>query len=451
MAPRPKRRDEWHRTTAGTWTCTLGKRGGVVVTLFEKRTSGYYYVDVHRPGARRERKTLNTRNRAEADALGRTMYAQAMLGVHPDVQQAKGGHDVPRRKSPRLGELCERFLAECPELLDNAVAGQREARTRLAIIRSVLGDDREVATLSKNDAKRYELRRRAGGIAYGKDRNGCSLVTGPVRQRALQADLKLLKQVLEWACNEMGADGEPWLLRNPLRKYKAREEPDARRPVATHDRFLATRAAMVAMRKRFESEAIHETSPKARRRAESRAQTWLRAELALVLLEATGRRRGAVAALRWQDIDFEKQQITWRAEYDKKRTTWTTRYPRELVEEIRAFQSRLSAVGGFLFPRRKDGHNGSTRPELLTQWVAKAEKRAGLSKLDGSLCHAYRRKWKSERAHLPIKAVATAGGWKDIPTMLKYDVPDDQAILEVTSSPRRRWDRVPSQGEARTR
>src|SRR5205823_2827324 len=34
-------------------------------------------------------------------------------------------------------------------------------------------------------------------------------------------------------------------------------------------------------------------------------------------------------------------------------------------------------------------------------------------------CHAYRRKWKSDRSHHPIKAVADASGWKDIGTMLK--------------------------------
>jgi hypothetical protein len=64
--------------------------------------------------------------------------------------------------------------------------------------------------------------------------------------------------------------------------------------------------------------------------------------------------------------------------------------------------------------------------------------------LDGSLCHAYRRKWKSERASHPVTAVAKAGGWTDITTMLRcYDIPDDDAILAVTSKPKRRREAPP--------
>lgn len=143
-------------------------------------------------------------------------------------------------------------------------------------------------------------------------------VTEPVRQRAVQADLKRLKQALEWACSEIGTDGEPLLLRNPLKGFKAKAETDVRRPVAEHSRYITTRAKMVELQRRYESEAAQETRPKARRRAVARAHTWIRAEMALVLLHATGRRRGAVAALRWEDVDFGAGRITWRAESDKK-------------------------------------------------------------------------------------------------------------------------------------
>lgn len=172
-APRQKiqRRDTWHRTEHGTWTLTLGTRGGVIVRLFENRRSAYYYADIHRSGAARERRTLNTRDRAEADAQGRTLYAQALLGVEPSSHTERRDAHAVRRPTLRLGELCERFLNECPDLLDNAKAGQRDAQTQLAVIRGVLGDDRDVATLSKNDARRYEQRRLSGGITYGKD--GC--------------------------------------------------------------------------------------------------------------------------------------------------------------------------------------------------------------------------------------------------------------------------------------
>jgi hypothetical protein len=71
----------------------------------------------------------------------------------------------------------------------------------------------------------------------------------------------------------------------------------------------------------------------------------------------------------------------------------------------------------------------------------KAETAAELPKLEGGTCHPFRRKWKSERANHPIKAVAVAGGWTDITTMLRcYDHPDDADVLAVTSEPRKRRD-----------
>ena len=79
--------------------------------------------------------------------------------------------------------------------------------------------------------------------------------------------------------------------------------------------------------------------------------------------------------------------------------------------------------------------------ELLSQWILKAEAKAGLPKLEGGTCHPYRRKWKSEGSNHPVKAVAVAGGWNDIATMLRcYDHPDDADVLAMTSEPRKRRD-----------
>ena len=93
-----------------------------------------------------------------------------------------------------------------------------------------------------------------------------------------------------------------------------------------------------------------------------------------------------------------------------------------------------------MFPRRDDPQR-SAPPERLSEWILKAEAKAGLPKLEGGTCHPFRRKWKSERANHPVKAVAVAGGWTDIATMLRcYDHPDDADVLAVTSEPRKRRD-----------
>lgn len=89
-----------------------------------------------------------------------------------------------------------------------------------------------------------------------------------------------------------------------------------------------------------------------------------------------------------------------------------------------------------------DDGERSAPPELLSQWVRKAEQDADLPKLVGGTLHPYRRKWRSERSGCPTKAVMYAGGWSDANTMLKcYDHPEEADILAVTAETRKRRER----------
>jgi len=185
-------------------------------------------------------------------------------------------------------------------------------------------------------------------------------------------------------------------------------------------------------------------------REKAREQSWIRAELGLYMLEATGRRRKAIMGLRWADIDFEAGSITWRAEFDKRRKRWVVPYSSDVLDKLREFQIRLGAFGGFVFPNTR--HPELPAPaDMLSQWIVKAEKAAGLRKLEGSVCHAYRRKWRSERTAHPLKAVMVAGGWSDSNTMLTcYDHPDDADVLAVTSEARKRRERRTYEEAAQT-
>jgi hypothetical protein len=81
---------------------------------------------------------------------------------------------------------------------------------------------------------------------------------------------------------------------------------------------------------------------------------------------------------------------------------------------------------------------------LFDKWLAAAERMAKLPKLEGGLWHPYRRKWATERKHLPLKDVAAAGGWKDVETLLTcYQQPDQQTLLAVMSEPRKLHDLAP--------
>ncbi len=55
--------------------------------------------------------------------------------------------------------------------------------------------------------------------------------------------------------------------------------------------------------------------------------------------------------------------------------------------------------------------------ELASAWLERAEKIAGVEKQKGSLWHAYRRKWATERKHLPDVDIAAAGGWSDLSSL----------------------------------
>jgi integrase len=171
--------------------------------------------------------------------------------------------------------------------------------------------------------------------------------------------------------------------------------------------------------------------------SEAKRRSWIKVELALVLVEATGRRIGAVQQLRWEDVDFDKGVIRWRQDADKQGIERRMPMPSSLVEELRSFQRRLGAVGGPLFARSWQGDR-LIHTRTLAQLLVEAEQKADLPKLPGGVWHPYRRKWATERKHLPVIDVAQAGGWSDTQTLLTcYQQPDHETLLAVVSEPRK--------------
>ena len=150
------------------------------------------------------------------------------------------------------------------------------------------------------------------------------------------------------------------------------------------------------------------------------------------------RRLGAIRQLAWSDFDFGAATIRWRAEADKKRKEWVVPMPPALLEEVQRFRAKLGgAFGGLVFPSPAD----PTRPlgrEVFQHALIDAETHAKLPKLDGGAWHCWRRKWASERKHLPLVDVAAAGGWKDTQTLVDcYQHADRDTMLAVMSEPRK--------------
>lgn len=110
--------------------------------------------------------------------------------------------------------------------------------------------------------------------------------------------------MLRWAVTVRTASGKRLLEQNPLAGTKRIREKNPKRPVATWERYQETRRIIQEL-------ALSSKSDGSR-------QKWLKLELAMVLAEATGRRLGAIRQLRWDDVDFSRGTIRWRAETDKK-------------------------------------------------------------------------------------------------------------------------------------
>ena len=97
----------------------------------------------------------------------------------------------------------------------------------------------------------------------------------------------------------------------------------------------------------------------------------------------------------------------------------------------RVLRERPGIGAAYLFPAPRDANKPVDR-HLAAKWLRTAEKLAGLEKLDGSLWHAYRRKWATERKHMPDANVAAGGGWANPNTLrLVYQQTDADTMLRV--------------------
>ena len=323
-----------------------------------------------------------------------------------------------------LAEIWERYKRDSATYLDNTITTRLDDTGRVKVLVGFFGKDCDVSKLTENDLRTYSQKRLVGGIGYGDGK-----VTRAVRARSVEADLRLLTTMLNWATTER-VRGETRLLdQNPLAGFRKPHERNPRRPVATWERFKATR------------KAIHQLIEAARSDAERRK--WIKLDLALVIAEATGRRLGSIRQLRWDDIDFNRHVILWRADSDKKGKAWTVPMPETLLDDIKAFRGKLgSAFGSLVFPSHSDA-NVPICKDVFSGWLRTAEKKAELPKLDGSLWHAYRRGWATSRKHLPIADVAAAGGWSDVTTLIRcYQQADDETLLRVMNEPRKVMDRA---------
>jgi integrase len=396
-------RTEWHKSESGCWSLSLGERG-CRVRVFQRRPGAVFERITTLPGGARTTASLATTSRPVA-----RQRAEAFLLA------LRNGEREVERPALTLQELSDRYQQESPAYRQNTPRTRADKRTRVKIILRGLGAGKSVDDLTLHDVARYsELRRQGIRMPDGT-------TTPPVRERSAQADMVLLRTMLNWATTVKLPDGR-WLLEsNPLRGMRLPRERNPRRPVATYDRFLKTREAAKELATNAESDQEREL--------------WTRLEFALVLAEATGRRIGSIRGLRWEEIDFEEGSILWTAEFDKGKRDQRVPVPQALIQEISRFKTRLRAVGkAWVF--RQLGKNEPWNRKVLDDLLRRAEQKAEVEKLKGGLWHPYRRKWATERKDMPISDVMRAGGWRDISVLQSaYLHADDGTMLKVLESP----------------
>src|SRR5687768_15582162 len=95
---------------------------------------------------------------------------------------------------------------------------------------------------------------------------------------------------------------------------------------------------------------------------------------------------------------------------------------RGAVDQVLAVNPAIGEWPLFPAPRAKAGDDPGAMPKPWSRHharklLARAERLTHLEPLDGSDFHAYRRKWATERKHLPVQDVARVGGWSDLATL----------------------------------
>ena len=371
------------------WRKSLGEHG-LRVYLFERRPGGNLYREVYVDGKRAGgKKSLRHRDRERAVADGYRLLARL-----------KSHEDAHSRTGLTLETLFDIYV-ESPAHRAKKDRTRREDKQRLRWVVDYLGPDRDVRSLSPDDVELYKQARLRGECGSRKK----------VGVRTVAADLVALHTAVNWATRQRERrHGRPLLEFNPLRGVKLPAEKNPKRPVETYDRYLKL------------MEVAKEVD-------------W-RLPLALTLAESTGRRIGAILKLRCEDVDLDRLPYGWirfRAEHDKTgHEQWvpiTEVTRRVLVEHrLRLFD------GEWLFPSERTAVQPVDR-STMDRRLRNAYEQAELKTFAGGLWHPWRRKWATERKDMPVKDVATAGGWSDTVTLLRsYQQADEVTVTRVVLS-----------------
>jgi len=233
----------------------------------------------------------------------------------------------------------------------------------------------------------------------------------PVRDGTIWADCVFLRTIINFACQWQRDDRKFLMDVNPASRFKVPTEKNPRQPYATQDRV----------------EAILKVA--------AHVHPYLAPMLTIV--NGTGRRIMAVIELRFQDVRLARTKhaqhgaIQWPGETDKMGKMWSAPIKSAVRAALDRIISERPGVGNLpLFPSPDDPTTPISRYKM-DRALTTAERLANVPKHQGSLWHAYRRKWATERKPFSDVDVAAAGGWSDLSSLKRYQQVDPESVYRV--------------------
>ncbi len=386
------------------------------MTVYERERGGPLHARTFDPSLRGGRGDYRRRSLGHRDRERAKQYAREQV-----AKLERGDADIRagRITLSRLFTLYERH-----RLLRKGQTEQAVNRRQIECWSRLLGGGKDASKILRRDWEAFIDARSSGAI----DARGNPVPEQKrrsVRARAVGKDCQFLRHVLRWATLWQTPDGRYLLAENPARGFEIPTESNPQRPVASHDRFEKIRAVA----DQVEMQVGWHGPPR-------KAPSYL-PEL-LDLAAYTGRRLSAICSLRYEDLRLEQTAtaphgaIRWPADTDKVGREWEAPlHPKARLAIDRALRERPGIGAAPLFPA--PGHPGQpVSRHLADKWLREAERAAKLEPQKGSLWHAYRRKWATERKNLPDADVAATGGWKSTEALrLCYQHADEQTMLQV--------------------
>lgn len=366
----------------GRWSFSTGERGRNWVRAFAHPVTGRMFLEFTDTG-RRARIALGHRDAEAAKAKAEELATTLRRGT------------IPPGTSPTLGTLFDIYVREVTP--QKGVSAQRHDRRASALFLACFGAGQKAAMLNRRDWDRF--------IKWRREGNGTEQRAASPRDRTIQADLRFLFGVLNWAVRA------GLLERNPLLGCPWPREASPRRPILTEVEYQRLLAVAPSIEPRF--------------------------ALALVLANETGHRISAIRQLRWSDVDIGRGRIQWRAQHDKLGFEHTTPLSSTAAVVLECAQRTQSAVGeAWVFPAPADPQQPCS-VFVLQDWWNRAEAAAGIEHVPGRGWHSLRRKFATEMKHAPLKDLCHLGGWKNVQTVVQvYQQPDDATLTEALAQRR---------------